>query len=54
MLHNREKVGETGIDWKEVAFGKGKYKRKTFGFGTYNKKEKEWSEGEMYRTSISR
>jgi hypothetical protein len=47
MLNGREKVGEININYAEVAFGKGKYRRKTWGFGKYDKKEKEWSDFEM-------
>ncbi len=48
MLSGREKVGEgIGIEWEKHAFGKGKYRRKTWGFGVYNKKEKAWSDFEV-------
>ncbi|PRP77298.1 hypothetical protein PROFUN_05543 [Planoprotostelium fungivorum] len=41
MLSGREKVGDTSINWSEQAFGKGKHRRKTWGFGKYDKREKE-------------
>ena len=47
MLNNREKVGEVNFNYQEFAFGKGKTKRKTWGFGTFNKKEKSWSDFEV-------
>ena len=52
MLNDREKVGELNLDWKEYAFGKGKTKRKTWGFGVFNKKEKAWSDFEVYLLSF--
>jgi hypothetical protein len=50
MLNDREKVGEVNFNYQEFAFGKGKTKRKTWGFGTFNKKEKSWSDFEVYYT----
>jgi predicted nicotinamide N-methyase len=44
MKNGREKIGSSNIDWKSVAFGAGKNKRKTFGFGSYDKKSKEYEE----------
>ncbi|EGC31266.1 hypothetical protein DICPUDRAFT_57790 [Dictyostelium purpureum] len=41
MLNGREKMGNLGIDWKEYALGANHYKRKTVGFGKYDKKERE-------------
>eukprot|EP01112_Ceratiomyxa_fruticulosa_P019177 TRINITY_DN6231_c0_g2_i1.p1 TRINITY_DN6231_c0_g2~~TRINITY_DN6231_c0_g2_i1.p1 ORF type:complete len:286 (-),score=40.05 TRINITY_DN6231_c0_g2_i1:44-901(-) len=42
MLGGREKIGNASIDWKTVAFGSGKTRRKTFGFGKYNKKQDQY------------
>lgn len=52
MKNNREKIGQTNIDWKSVAFGIGKNRRKTIGFGEYNKKTREYEE-EFYIRELS-
>ncbi len=44
---DRDRIGNVSIDWKLVAFGIGKYRRKTFGFGTYDSHSRRWSE-ELY------
>ncbi|KAL9655767.1 hypothetical protein ABK040_004994 [Willaertia magna] len=44
MLNNRERIGDTGINWLEAALGIGKNRRKTIGFGAYNKKTKEYED----------
>ncbi|EFA82016.1 hypothetical protein PPL_05252 [Heterostelium album PN500] len=41
MLNGREKNGQLNINWKEYALGADKFKRKTVGFGKYDKREKE-------------
>ncbi len=48
MLNNRERIGETGINWQQVALGIGKNRRKTIGFGPYNKKAREYEDGIFY------
>lgn len=52
MKNNREKIGTPMIDWKEVAFGAGKNRRKTIGFGKYDKKERQY-EDEIYIRELS-
>lgn len=52
MLNGREKNGELGIDWKQYALGANHYKRKTVGFGKYDKREKEY-EKEIYIREMS-
>eukprot|EP00761_Pharyngomonas_kirbyi_P010472 gb/GECH01010492.1/.p1 GENE.gb/GECH01010492.1/~~gb/GECH01010492.1/.p1 ORF type:complete len:269 (+),score=80.78 gb/GECH01010492.1/:1-807(+) len=52
MLNGRQKMGSSGIDWKMAALGFGKKKRKTVGFGKYDKKEREW-EDEVYIRELS-
>ena len=47
MLCGRGAVGSVSIDWREAALGIGKYRRKTVGFGRYDKKEREF-EFEVY------
>jgi hypothetical protein len=43
MKNSREKMGDDlNINWKDSAFGVQKYKRKTIGFGEFNKKTKEY------------
>jgi hypothetical protein len=44
MKNNREKIGTVDIDWQSFAFGVGKNRRKTVGFGSFNKKSKEFEE----------
>jgi hypothetical protein len=44
MKNNREKIGTVDIDWQSFAFGVGKNRRKTVGFGQFNKKLKEFEE----------
>eukprot|EP01012_Entosiphon_sulcatum_P010591 TRINITY_DN16229_c0_g1_i1.p1 TRINITY_DN16229_c0_g1~~TRINITY_DN16229_c0_g1_i1.p1 ORF type:complete len:356 (-),score=62.49 TRINITY_DN16229_c0_g1_i1:390-1457(-) len=39
MKNNRERQGATGIDWSQAVMTS-PYKRKTFGFGKYNSKER--------------
>jgi len=46
------KLEKSGIDWNQHSFGKGKYRRKTWGFGKYDKREKEW-EKEVYIRELS-
>jgi hypothetical protein len=48
MLNNRERVGDLGVNWQEYALGHNKTKRKTVGFGTFDKKNKKWSDFEIY------
>jgi predicted nicotinamide N-methyase len=52
MLNNRERIGVTGINWQQVALGIGKNRRKTIGFGAYDKKSKEYEE-ELYIKELS-
>lgn len=52
MLNNRSKIGATGINWQQVALGAGKNRRKTIGFGNYDKKTKEY-EDEIYIRELS-
>eukprot|EP01027_Heterolobosea_sp_BB2_P006168 GEZU01009358.1.p1 GENE.GEZU01009358.1~~GEZU01009358.1.p1 ORF type:complete len:288 (+),score=83.16 GEZU01009358.1:63-926(+) len=52
MNNGREKIGATNINWQEAAFGAGKNRRKTIGFGKYDKKEREW-EDEIYLRELS-
>ncbi|EGG14142.1 hypothetical protein DFA_11909 [Cavenderia fasciculata] len=42
MLNGREKNGDLNINWKEYALGANHFKRKTVGFGKYDKREKEY------------
>jgi hypothetical protein len=41
-------MGTTGINWQQVALGIGKNRRKTIGFGAYDKKSREYEEGIIY------
>lgn len=52
MINNRTQLDKETIDWKSVAFGVGKYRRKTVGFGKYNKKTREY-EDEIYLRELS-
>ncbi|KAN0050534.1 hypothetical protein ACTA71_003663 [Dictyostelium dimigraforme] len=52
MLNGREKMGNLGIDWKEYALGANHFKRRTVGFGKYDKKEREW-EKEIFLREMS-
>ncbi|KAH3761780.1 Rossmann-fold protein [Pelomyxa schiedti] len=49
----RERMGATGINWREAALGSGKCKRKTIGFGTYSKRSRLWSDAEIYIRELS-
>ena len=51
-MQQREIIGKTNINWQEVAFGSGKNRRKTIGFGKYDKKEKQY-EDEFYIRELS-
>lgn len=51
-MQQREKIGEVNIDWMQAAFGKGKKRRKTVGFGKYDRKEKKF-EVEVYVRELS-
>lgn len=42
-----------GIDWRAAALGHGKNKRKTIGFGEYDKKKKVWSGGVVHIREVS-
>jgi hypothetical protein len=44
MLHGREKVGQLNVNWQEYALGHGKTRRKTIGFGSYDKKKRKYSD----------
>ncbi|GAM19178.1 hypothetical protein SAMD00019534_023530, partial [Acytostelium subglobosum LB1] len=52
MLNGREKNGDLNINWKEYALGANHYKRKTVGFGKYDKREKEY-EKEIFIREMS-
>ncbi|EFA83969.1 hypothetical protein PPL_03041 [Heterostelium album PN500] len=52
MLNGREKNGQLNINWKEYALGADKFKRKTVGFGKYDKREKEY-EKELFIREMS-
>lgn len=52
MLHNRERLGTVDLNWQDFAFGIGKPRRKTIGFGRFDKKNKEW-EDEVYIKELS-
>jgi predicted nicotinamide N-methyase len=52
MKNGREKIGAPSIDWKGVAFGVGKNRRKTVGFGSFNKKERQYDD-EFYIRELS-
>ncbi|KYQ90986.1 hypothetical protein DLAC_07875 [Tieghemostelium lacteum] len=52
MLNGREKNGDLNIDWKEYALGANHFKRKTVGFGKYDKKEREYQK-ELYIREMS-
>ena len=41
-------IGHLDIEWKQYAFGHGKTRRKTIGFGKYDKKNRTWSEFAVY------
>lgn len=41
------------INWQEIALSHNKYRRKTIGFGEYDKKSKTWSEGTIYIREVS-
>ena len=49
---DREKIGECGIDWKEHAFGRGKYRRKTFPFFWDEEADKNEKQVHIRETSI--
>ena len=48
----REKIGKTNTNWQEFALGAGKNRRKTIGFGKYDKKERCY-EDELYIRELS-
>lgn len=43
-----KETGQTNIDWQRHAFGAQKSRRKTVGFGKYDKRSRTWSDLEMY------
>eukprot|EP00727_Mastigamoeba_balamuthi_P000528 m51a1_g10472 putative methyltransferase type 12 domain-containing protein (290) ;mRNA; r:77632-78755 len=49
----RPKIEHTGIDWQKYAFGRGKYHRKTIGFGKYDKRDRFFSRGEIFIRELS-
>eukprot|EP00029_Vermamoeba_vermiformis_P003803 TRINITY_DN14336_c0_g1_i1.p1 TRINITY_DN14336_c0_g1~~TRINITY_DN14336_c0_g1_i1.p1 ORF type:complete len:267 (-),score=87.95 TRINITY_DN14336_c0_g1_i1:214-1014(-) len=53
MLNGRERVGDLGVNWQEYALGHNRTKRKTVGFGTFDKKNKKWSDFEIFVREIS-
>lgn len=48
----RERIGNANINWQQVAFGIGKNRRKTVGFGSYNKKNGSYQD-EIYIRELS-
>ena len=50
---DREKIGECGIDWKEHAFGRGKYRRKTFPFFWEDENVEETKKKEVHIRELS-
>eukprot|EP01028_Stygiella_incarcerata_P005456 TRINITY_DN2306_c0_g1_i1.p1 TRINITY_DN2306_c0_g1~~TRINITY_DN2306_c0_g1_i1.p1 ORF type:complete len:288 (+),score=72.49 TRINITY_DN2306_c0_g1_i1:47-865(+) len=44
MLGGRDRIGHPTISWREASLGIGKYRRKTFGFGSYVPKERRWTD----------
>jgi len=43
MLNGRAKVGAVEVDWSTLSMAK-RHQRKTIGFGSYNKKERQFEE----------